>query len=40
MTKKQIVVADDEQDIVELVSFNLEQEGFSVIKAGNGRKAL
>ncbi|MBW6486967.1 MAG: winged helix-turn-helix domain-containing protein [Syntrophobacterales bacterium] len=40
MTKKQIIVADDEQDILELVSFNLEQEGFSVIKAGNGRKAL
>jgi phosphate regulon transcriptional regulator PhoB len=40
MTKKQIIVADDEKDILELVSFNLEQEGFSVLKAVNGRKAL
>jgi phosphate regulon transcriptional regulator PhoB len=40
MTKKQIIVADDEKDIVELVSFNLEQEGFSVLKAFNGRRVL
>jgi len=40
MNKKQIIVADDEKDIVELVSFNLEQEGYSVLKARNGRKAL
>ncbi len=40
MTKKQIIVADDEKDILELVSFNLEQEGFSVLKAVNGRKVL
>jgi phosphate regulon transcriptional regulator PhoB len=40
MTKKLIIVADDEKDILELVSFNLEQEGFSVLKAVNGRKAL
>jgi len=40
MTKKQILVADDEQDIIALLSFNLEQEGFSVRNASNGRKAL
>jgi phosphate regulon transcriptional regulator PhoB len=40
MTKKQIIVVDDEKDIVELVSFNLAQEGFSVLKAFNGRSAI
>ena len=40
MTQKKIIVADDEPDIVELVSFNLEQEGFSVKRAFNGRQAL
>lgn len=37
---KKILVADDEKDIVELVAYNLEQEGFSVTKAFNGRSAL
>jgi phosphate regulon transcriptional regulator PhoB len=37
---KKILVADDETDIVELVAYNLEQEGFSVTKAFNGRSAL
>lgn len=38
MTK--ILVTDDEKDIVELISYNLEKEGFSIIKAYNGEAAL
>jgi two-component system, OmpR family, alkaline phosphatase synthesis response regulator PhoP len=38
MTK--ILVTDDEKDIVELISYNLEKEGFSIIKAYDGEAAL
>jgi two-component system alkaline phosphatase synthesis response regulator PhoP len=31
-----ILIVDDEQDIVELISYNLEKEGFSAIKAYEG----
>ena len=34
-----ILVVDDEKDIVELISYNLEQEGFAVIKAYDGQMA-
>lgn len=36
----QILVVDDEEDIVNLLSYNLEKEGFNVSKAFNGREAL
>ncbi|MFH2076968.1 MAG: response regulator [Pseudomonadota bacterium] len=39
MTQKKILVADDEKDIVELVAFNLEREGFTVFRAYDGQKA-
>jgi phosphate regulon transcriptional regulator PhoB len=39
MTPKKILVADDEKDIVELVAFNLEREGFTVSRAYDGKKA-
>jgi len=39
MVKKKILVVDDEKDIVELISYNLEQEGFAVIKAYDGQVA-
>ena len=39
MIQKKILVADDEKDIVELIAYNLEQEGFAVYKAFDGRKA-
>jgi two-component system alkaline phosphatase synthesis response regulator PhoP len=39
MTPKKILVADDEKDIVELVAFNLEREGFTVLRAYDGKKA-
>jgi phosphate regulon transcriptional regulator PhoB len=35
-----ILVIDDEKDIVELISYNLEKEGFSVLKAYDGEAAL
>ena len=37
---KKVLLVDDEQDIVELLRYNLEREGIEVIKAANGREAL
>jgi len=39
-TPKHILVVDDESDIVELVSYNLKKEGFSVDSASDGETAL
>jgi len=36
---KKILIADDEKDIVELIAYNLEQEGFSALKALDGATA-
>ncbi|RPI05621.1 MAG: DNA-binding response regulator [Ignavibacteriae bacterium] len=38
--KKTILVVDDEKDIVDLLSYNLNKEGLAVITARNGREAL
>ena len=38
--KKKILVVEDEKDIRQLVRYNLEQEGFAVIEAGEGELAL
>jgi two-component system alkaline phosphatase synthesis response regulator PhoP len=35
-----ILIVDDEKDIVEFIQYNLEQEGFEVIVAYNGKDAL
>jgi len=35
-----ILVIDDEEDIVDLISYNLAKEGFSIIKAYDGETAL
>ena len=42
MKKKDITIllVDDEQDILEIVSYNLEQEGYKVITASNGNEAI
>jgi len=40
MKKAKILVVDDEKDIIELVRYNLEKEGFIVISATDGEKAL
>ena len=39
-TPKHILVVDDETDLVELISYNLKKEGFSVDSALNGETAL
>jgi two-component system alkaline phosphatase synthesis response regulator PhoP len=38
--KKVILVVDDEADILSMVRYNLEKEGFTVVTARNGRAAL
>ena len=40
MAGEKILVVDDEKDIVELLRFNLEREGFKVIPSCNGEVAL
>ena len=40
MNSQTILVVDDEPDILELVQYNLEKEGFAVYTAGNGREAI
>ncbi len=40
MTKEQILIVDDEEDILELVRFNLLKEGYQVICAATGEKAV
>lgn len=37
---KRILVVDDEQDIVDLISYNLRKEGYSVFTATDGETAL
>lgn len=38
--KKKILVVDDQKDIVDTVSFCLEQEGYEVLTAYNGPEAI
>jgi len=40
MSRDQILVVDDEEDILELVRFNLSKEGYQVICAATGEKAV
>ena len=40
MQKKRILVVDDEDDIRELVSYNLLRDGYTVDSAVSGEKAL
>ena len=39
-TTKKILIADDEPDILEILSFNLNGEGYEVITAKNGDEAM
>ena len=39
-TQKKILIADDEPDILEILRYNLEQEGYQVISASNGNAAI
>jgi len=40
MSKKTILVVDDERDIVELIDYNLTRAGYNVLKEYNGEAAL
>ncbi|NQX90677.1 MAG: response regulator transcription factor [Flavobacteriales bacterium] len=40
MSKSKILLVDDEQDILDLVQYNLEKEGFEVATSDNGKKAI
>ena len=42
MKKKEIkiLLVDDEQDILEIVSYNLTQEGYKIVTASNGKEAI
>ena len=42
MKKKdiKILLVDDEQDILEIVGYNLAQEGYQIVTANNGREAV
>ncbi|MFM1931175.1 MAG: hypothetical protein RL226_478 [Bacteroidota bacterium] len=40
MEKSKILLVDDEQDIIDLVRYNLEKEDFEVFTAANGKQAL
>lgn len=38
--KKTILVVDDEQDLLDLIEYNLKKEGFDVLKAEDGREGI
>ncbi len=40
MAKKTILVVDDEQDLLDLIEYNLKKEGFNVLKAENGEEGI
>jgi two-component system, OmpR family, alkaline phosphatase synthesis response regulator PhoP len=40
MSKQKVLLVDDEPDILEMIGFNLEKEGYEVFTAPNGRKAM
>jgi two-component system, OmpR family, alkaline phosphatase synthesis response regulator PhoP len=40
MSKKKVLAVDDEEDILELVRYNLGREGFEVLGAASGEQAL
>ncbi|MEY2596759.1 MAG: hypothetical protein RL634_1526 [Bacteroidota bacterium] len=40
MDVKKILIADDEPDILEIISYNLELSGYKVVTAADGEKAI
>jgi len=38
--KEKILLVDDEPDIIDLISYNLEKEGYDIKSADNGREAI
>ena len=39
-TVKKILIADDEPDILEIIQYNLQSEGYEVVTAKNGNEAI
>ncbi|MCH8523227.1 MAG: response regulator transcription factor [Balneolales bacterium] len=40
MSNETILVVDDEADLLDLIEYNLQKEGYKVLKAENGQEAL
>lgn len=40
MTKETILIVDDEEDIIELIRYNLKTEGYSILTAQSGEQAI
>ena len=40
MSRQSVLVVEDEEDIMEVIRFNLEKEGYEVNQALSGEKAL
>ncbi len=40
MTKETILIVDDEEDIIELIQYNLKNEGYSILTADAGEQAI
>jgi two-component system phosphate regulon response regulator PhoB len=40
MTKETILIVDDEEDIIELIQYNLKNEGYSILTAEAGEQAI
>lgn len=40
MAQKKILIVDDEEDVLELVRYNLEKNGYAVVTAATGEEAL
>lgn len=40
MGKTRVLIVDDEEDILDLLDYNLKQDGYKVIRAANGDQAL
>mgnify|MGYP003617973175 CR=1 FL=1 len=40
MNRKKILLVDDEQDILEIISYNLKKEGYHVFTASNGNEGI
>ena len=39
-SKQKILIVDDEKDILDLIAFNLNREGYQVSTAQNGEEAI
>lgn len=40
MSKETILIVDDEEDIIELIKYNLKNEGYSILTATTGEQAI